>query len=123
MYSIVPNAYWWVHALNAAIQPVIQLGIGYTQAVLGGRFESSTPEQTVSNSIQKATKKKTGRPTIDWWRSTYRQMNGERGQVTPERVLELVEAEWEQSISRTTAYNWRDECVKSFDTEKAVRDA
>ena len=112
MCSLNPDVYSRIHVLNAAIQPVIQLGIGYTQAVLGGKFDVPASEQPVVKVVQQVSKKRKGAPTIDWWRSTYGQLNGERGQMTAERVQEMVQAEWEDSISRTTAYNWRDECVE-----------
>ena len=113
MSTIGRNVYWWVHALNAAIQPVIQLGIGYTQAVLGGKFDPVAVGQSVSKPAPKVNKKRAGAPSIDWWRATYGQLNGEREQMTPGRVRELVLAEWEDVPKRTTLYNWSKECVES----------
>jgi len=70
------------------------------------------PEQPDSN----VSKLRPGKPDVNWWRSKYGQMNGERDQVTPEYVQELVLAEWEVVPSRTTLYNWSDECVQSVDS-------
>jgi len=122
LLSLMPNVDWWEPLIIASIQPGMQLGINVAQAIVEGKFDKqpmitteTEPVQKPSKSEPKASTKRPGKPEVDWWRSTYEQMDGERAQMTPERVQEIVQAEWETVPSRTTLYNWSDECVQSLD--------
>lgn len=101
-----PSKFWAF--LDAQVQHIAHL----LDQMRGNRSKSI---QANEPSVQPESKKRPGKPTLDWWRSRYEQMNGDRAQMTPERVQELVLAEWELSPSRTTLYNWSDECVQSLD--------
>ena len=108
---------WWEPFIVACIQPGIQLGINVAQAVVEGKFEkqpASTSEPKPSTPEPEPSILNPGKPDVNWWRDTYGQMNGERAQMTPERVRELVLVEWERAPKRTTLYNWADECAQSL---------
>jgi hypothetical protein len=88
--------------LFAFVQPVMGAAVSYTQAVQDGKYDEQTPikdEQPEQIRIQ-------GKPDLDWWLDKVDSLNGDGEQVTPERVRELCLAEYTETPSGTTLYNW-----------------
>jgi len=108
--NIDSATHWALTLFNSAITPIVQIGIGLAQAGIDGNFEVETSDSEVNT---KKPKLKSGKPSVEWWRSVYSKLDGERERMTPERVQELVLSEWSSSPSGTTLYNWSDECKES----------
>lgn len=99
----------------ALIQPVVSLGASYARAVQDGKYDE--PETTKPE--PKRDRRTSGKPSIDWWRERLDSLNGEREQMTPDRVREIVLSEWTESPGNTTLYNWSQEAKESANGHKA----
>lgn len=85
--------------LFALIQPVMGAAVAYTQAVQDGKYD----EQPAPKPEQKRIR---GKPDHNWWLAKLESFNGNREQVTPDVVRELCLAEYTETPSATTLYNW-----------------
>jgi len=76
------------------------------QAEVGSELDREQSDQDIPE-------KNPGVPTIEWWRSRYSGMNGERSEMTKNRLREIVESEWSEMLSESTLYAWVKECKES----------
>lgn len=119
LYNVMQPVHIVFPILFALIQPVMGAGVAYTQAVQDGKYDDDVVKRVEKPTPQPEHKVNKGMPDVEWWRNTYPHLNGEREQMTPERVRELIQAEWESVPSPTTLYNWAKEAAASLNTGEA----
>jgi len=102
-----------VAALNALIQPATQLGVGYTQAVLEGKFDGQNSQQVAQvesesepEPRQSAQKPPTRRATRADWRAIYPSLNGDRAGLDADRVNEILAERGFAPRPTSTARDW-----------------
>lgn len=90
---------WIFPILFAIIQPVMGAAVAYTQAVQDGKYDDQPAVKPEQKRIR-------GKPDHNWWLNKLESLNGSREQVTPDVVRDLCLAEYTETPSGTTLYNW-----------------
>ena len=105
--TLEPQDWRWLAPLMAAFTPIALVAVGYTQALLAGKIEDAKPAQQVVKVAQVDAKPAPLiAPNIDDWRTICAGLNGERRNMTPVRVNEILMERGFAQKPESTARSW-----------------